>query len=98
MLDVCGSMSTKTGVAPVYRIAATVAINIKGMVMTSSPGPTPAASKGQTQHTRARIDGDRGLGPAIGREFFFECGDFWAKCELTTGEDPQCRLVELSLD
>ena len=39
-----GSMSTNTGVAPVYRTAATVAMNVKGTVITSSLGPTPAAS------------------------------------------------------
>ena len=39
-----GSMSTKTGRAPVYSIAATVATKVNGTVTTSSPGPTPAAS------------------------------------------------------
>ena len=33
-------MSTRTGVAPTYSIASTVAANVKGVVMTSSPGPT----------------------------------------------------------
>jgi len=38
-------MSTKTGVAPVWDIASTVAMKVKGTVMTSSPGPIPAAIK-----------------------------------------------------
>ena len=41
---VSGSMSTNTGVAPAYSIAATVATNVNGTVITSSPGPMPAAS------------------------------------------------------
>jgi hypothetical protein len=44
MVKVFGSMSTSTGVAPAYWIAATVATKVKGTVMTSSPGPMPAAS------------------------------------------------------
>src|SRR5476649_189207 len=39
-----GSTSTNTALAPVYWIAATVATNVNGTVITSSPGPTPAAS------------------------------------------------------
>src|SRR5579871_939788 len=44
MLHVRESMSTKTGRAPVYSIAATEAANVNGTVITSSPGCTPAAS------------------------------------------------------
>src|SRR5579859_5534882 len=36
-------MSTKTGIAPQYSMAATLATNVNGTVMTSSPGPMPAA-------------------------------------------------------
>src|SRR5690606_6407113 len=35
---------TRTGRAPVMSIAAALATRVKGTVMTSSPGPTPAAS------------------------------------------------------
>ena len=45
MVRVQGSMSTNIGVAPVYRIAAAVAMNVKGTVITSSPGPAPAARR-----------------------------------------------------
>ena len=40
-----GSMSISTGRAPVNRIAATVATKVNATVMTSSPGPTPQASR-----------------------------------------------------
>ena len=38
-------MSTNTGVAPVYRIEETVALNVCPTVMTSSPGPSPSPVK-----------------------------------------------------
>ena len=38
-------MSTKTGVAPVDRIALAVAANVWATVMTSSPGPSPRPAK-----------------------------------------------------
>src|SRR5262249_18444365 len=37
--------STNAGLAPEYIIAATVATNVHGTVMTSSPGPMPATSR-----------------------------------------------------
>src|SRR3989344_7387187 len=45
MLYVSGFMSTNTGFAPVKIIAFAVAIKVKGVVITSSPGPIPAAVK-----------------------------------------------------
>ena len=44
MLHVSGSMSTNTGVAPRWRMDSAVAMKVYGVVTTSSPGPTPAAS------------------------------------------------------
>ena len=41
MLNVAGSMSTKTGVAPTRAIAPTVAKKVNGVVMTSSPALMP---------------------------------------------------------
>ena len=38
------SISAKTGFAPVYTIEFPLAINVKGDVITSSPGPTSHAS------------------------------------------------------
>ena len=43
ILNVRGSISTKTGMAPTYLIASAVAINVNGVVMTSSPSPMPSA-------------------------------------------------------
>ena len=55
-LDESGSMqksssrtSTKTGRAPVSRIALTVALNVKLTVTTSSPGPMPSARRMPTE-------------------------------------------------
>src|SRR5438270_2785764 len=38
-------MSANTGLAPVKRMLLTDAMNVNGLVMTSSPGPTPCASR-----------------------------------------------------
>ena len=43
MFMVTGSMSANIGVAPLWIIAFTVAQNVMGVVITSSPGPSPAA-------------------------------------------------------
>ena len=43
IVHVASSTSTSTGVAPVRRIAPTVAMNVCETVMTSSPDPTPSA-------------------------------------------------------
>ena len=45
MLQVSGSTSTKTGRAPTRQMTSAVATKVKGVVMTSSPGPTPKAIK-----------------------------------------------------
>jgi len=46
MLNVTGSMSTKTGVPPVRTIAPAVAKNVKDGAMISSPGFTLSAIRG----------------------------------------------------
>ena len=43
MFWVSGSTSTKTGTAPTWVMTFAVATNVSGVVITSSPGPTPAA-------------------------------------------------------
>src|SRR6266516_1380105 len=45
IVQLVGSMSISTGVAPVARIAPTVAKKVCETVITSSPGPTPSAFK-----------------------------------------------------
>ena len=44
MLKVRGSMSTNAARAPSRATAPAVAKNVKGTVMTSSPGPTPSVT------------------------------------------------------
>ena len=44
MFAVRGSTSTKTGVPPAYSTALDEERKVRGVVMTSSPGPMPAAS------------------------------------------------------
>jgi len=44
-VNVAGSMSTKTGVAPAIMIVVAEATKENAGVMTSSPGPTPSAVK-----------------------------------------------------
>ena len=42
-LKVTGSISTKTGLAPIRAMEPAVAKNVYGLVMTSSPEPIPSA-------------------------------------------------------
>jgi hypothetical protein len=44
-LKVRGSMSTNTGLAPHISTVEAVATKVKGVVMTSSPGPRPIARR-----------------------------------------------------
>ena len=44
IVNVSGSMSTKTGRAPTWTIELTVALKVNETVMTSSPGPMPRPS------------------------------------------------------
>ena len=48
MLSVPGSMSAKTGVAPVRAIASAVAKKVNEGQITSSPAPIPSASRTST--------------------------------------------------
>ena len=43
MLQVSGSTSTNTGRAPTRQMTSAVATKVKGVVITSSPGPMPKA-------------------------------------------------------
>ena len=45
MFSVAASMSASTGTAPQWTIVLSVATNVIGVVTTSSPGPTPSASR-----------------------------------------------------
>ena len=48
ILNVPGSMSTKTGVPPALWIVPAVAKNVNGVVMTSSPERSPSALSGRS--------------------------------------------------
>ena len=54
MLNVSGSMSAKTGVAPTRQTAPAVAKNVNGGMMTSSPGPIAQARAGRARGHRSR--------------------------------------------
>ncbi len=54
-----GSMSANRAVAPTARMALSVATNVNGLVTTSSPAPTPRASKAAEQRGRAGAHRDR---------------------------------------
>ena len=45
MLSVSSRMSANTGVAPVWTITFAVAGQVSELVITSSPGPTPSATR-----------------------------------------------------
>ena len=47
-------MSTNTGVAPVWMMVLAVAQKVSGVVITSSPGPTPAREQREVQRRGAR--------------------------------------------
>ena len=52
MLNVSGSMSTKTGLAPVRQMLPAVAKKVYGVVMTSARGPMPSVIR---LHSRASV-------------------------------------------
>ena len=53
-----GSQSTNTAVAPAIQMASAVAKKVLGLVMHSSPGPTPRAIKRQPNRVGAVADAD----------------------------------------
>ena len=77
MFRLTGSISTKTGLAPVIMIEVAEAMNVNGVVMTSSPGADPQRQQAQEQAAGAAVDrhgvpaaqvrGERFLEPAQGR-------------------------------
>ena len=75
MQYVSGSMSTKTGVAPVDRIELTVALNVWPTVMTSSPGPSPRPCEDAHQRHGPVADRDRVLDADECGEALLELGD-----------------------
>jgi len=72
---VAGSISTKTGRAPVYKMLLADAMNVKGDVITSSPSPTPAASKATWSAVVPDVVATACFTPHIASESFFESFD-----------------------
>src|SRR5688572_24956340 len=58
MLRSSSRTSTKTGVAPAWTITLAVAGQVIGVVITSSPGPTPSAS---TERCNAAVPDERAI-------------------------------------
>ena len=98
IVAVLGSTSTNTARAPVYSMAATVATNVNGTEMTSSPGPTPAASIAKWRALVPEFTGHAVLGSAIVGERLLERGNFTTKHELRALEYAQHRRVDFRLD
>src|SRR5262245_57668718 len=65
---VTGSTSTYTGTAPQYVMAHDVAMNVMGTVITSSPGPTPAAKSARCRADVPELTATQCLAPT-----------YWAK-------------------
>ena len=72
MLNVTGSMSTNTGVAPTLLIDSGVAKNVNGVVMTSSPGPIPSARKLITSASVPELTPIACFDAEVGRDLLLE--------------------------
>ena len=66
------STSTNTGLAPQYVIASAVAMKVFGTVITSSPGPTPEASRASQRASVPLPTPMAVLALAIGREMLLQ--------------------------
>ena len=75
MLNVFGSISTKTGLAPQWTTASAVAVKVWETVITSSPGPTPRAMQRQVKGVGARGGRDAVGGAREVGELPFELAD-----------------------
>ena len=81
MLNVAGSMSTKTGVAPRCEIGSAVAMNVCAVVMTSSPGPTPHACSARWRADVPEATPTAPLAPSVRGEGGLERLDLLAEDE-----------------
>ena len=82
MFKVTGSTSASTGVAPAWMMALTVAQNVSGVVMTSSPGRSPAASRLRCRAAVQELSATAWSTPLVRREGTLEPG------YLGPGADP----------
>ena len=74
-------ISASTGVAPTCRMACTVAQNVIGVVITSSPGPIFKAGQREVQRGRRGIHGDGVRRADILAEFTLEASRARAGCQ-----------------
>ena len=88
------STSTRTGVAPVAMIAATVASAVCETVMTSSPCADAERAQGEDQRVGAAADTDRMGDSAIIGKCTLEIFDFAAKHIGAAVEDPANRGID----
>jgi len=65
-------------------MAAAVATKVNGVVMTSSPGPIPAASRARCSGAGARVHRDAVAAAGIAGKLLFKRRDFVAEDELST--------------
>ena len=86
MLQVSGSTSTKTGVAPSSTIISAVATKVKGVVITSSPGFDAERHQAISSASVPRGDGDAVVGAGIGGEPLLQLGDLRAHDVLAVVE------------
>ena len=95
MLNVDGSISTKTGVAPMLLIASAVAKNVNGVVITSSPGSIPEALQAVMRASVPGVDADRVLDPEIRRNLLLQFDHVRPQDEPPRAEHPLQGVDEL---
>jgi hypothetical protein len=98
IVKVSGSMSTNTGVAPAYTIAAAVATKVNGTVITSSPAPMPAASSARCSALVPEFTPIASAVPAVGGELALEGRDLLPEDELRAVEHTQDARVDFRFD
>ena len=70
----------------------------KRTVMTSSPGPIPAASRARCKALVPEFNAMHSPAPQYSREFFFECRHLGAEDELTAFQHPRDGGINFRLD
>ena len=98
MLNVAGSMSTNTGFAPTRPITSAVLIQVKGTVMTSSPGADAQCAQGISRLSVPLATVRQCLTPDVARQQpASNSRDLGPHDELTMVENPLHALADLSL-
>ena len=86
-------MSTNTGVAPTWLMASAVAKKVKGVVITSSPGPMPRARRAMTRASVPELQPDGVPGAQVGGGLLFEGLHLGAQDEVAGFAAPAGRRV-----